>query len=830
MAVNIPSSQQHSGLATARLIAKAGDLTADQELMCDDLIIKLNEPPLATLESDRAGLGALVFEKGWGTNRPITQSGALRSRRGVDMSSMTETDRRPGVYQAQPHWGGFGIPLSVYDKAGSHASAGDITWNEGWTLQRARAVAMMHWDLYGVERVTEHNFKLVVCWAESRCKQAKQFRVQRVQTASAGPSRSIFQSIQDRLNGRKVDYDALSYVWGGPPQRGEIINCDGRALEITASLANAIKRLRPLHQPRTLWIDQICINQKDNTEKSKQVLLMGDIFRNADQVIAWLGEDPEEYAPIAKRFLDEVAQGHFRDVENRFAPARHGFLARHGLPEVGAPEWRSINALVALPYFTRVWILQEVILARRLTFKWGRTEIAWEPLSQFATWAGKNPSLYNYRGVLLDQKGIFRLFNYQVILPDETPTFEECILKVKSRSCTVEVDRIYSVLGLVGDGPSVLPDYSLSASRVFQDVTLAVCKLRRGFDILGDVHYWEENELRPSEWPTWVPRWNRSNPTQITMNGSFAASAPLRFVPPRLTETGSTLELNGIVLHVGSVARNADVLASQSRDEGISVSHCVQHIWGAWVTLTGDTAAKARNKRLIHNFIWALVCGTADAGLWNGKAWAERDIYLDFAAWWADRLLCRVIEGVEDAREFVSTRIMPAGMAALMYHQGQEPSLESCHSPETWESRIRYRDADPNQFDQDLATIKPEIMNLIAPRYGEHTAEAVAGELACFYPNSNHSKFRRCWTDSGISRSFFILEGGYIGMGPHIMRDTDVVAIFAGSSIPYALRPTGDAYMLLGDCYVQGIMQGELLSELESKGLLKSCIKTILLC
>lgn len=94
MADNIPSA----GPATAAsAIANAGDLTASQQSMCDDLIIKLNQalgvPAAATtaaLASNRAGLWALVFENGCDTNRPIKHPGALSYRRGLDIKSATE--------------------------------------------------------------------------------------------------------------------------------------------------------------------------------------------------------------------------------------------------------------------------------------------------------------------------------------------------------------------------------------------------------------------------------------------------------------------------------------------------------------------------------------------------------------------------------------------------------------------------------------------------------------------------------------------------------------------------------------------------------------------
>ena len=605
--------------------------------------------------------------------------------------------------------------------------------------------------------------------------------------------------------------------------------CDGQPSSITANLADAIRSLRLPDRPRTLWIDQICINQNDIAERSKQVLLMRDIYRNADRVISWLGPDPEANAPAALRFLREIADGHFKDVGDRFAPALQGFLSKHGLPDIGAAEWMSIDALLGLPYFTRVWILQEVILARRLTFLWGHIEISQELLAGFLNWAIRNPSLYNYRGVLLDQSRVFKLLAYDDMMNKRPRTLEACLLNVTSRSCTVEIDRIYSVLGLVDDGPDIVPNYALPAAKVFCDVTLALCVLRKSLDVLGDVHHWEEDAMRPAEWPTWVPRWNRSNPTGVAFNGPFSASATMNFVTPKLVDANFALRLHGIILDVKTVVRYDSVIASQSKDEGVSVADGIQHIWGAWTALKGDTAAMQRNTQLIRDFTWTLLCGAPD--ITRHEKWSESQIYQDFAAYWADRLLCHVMgEVIPDAVGFVSSRIELAGIASLRYRKGRESSLGDWDNNETWESRIYRTHKDLAELEQDLSEIKPIISGKIPSSYGKPTAEAVTNAIACFYPDSNHANFRRCWIGTGICRSFFILHDGYVGMGPHIMRDTDAVAIIAGSSIPYILRPTAGAYMLVGHCYIHRIMQGELVRELESSGILEAAMRTIVLC
>ncbi|KAF2140508.1 uncharacterized protein K452DRAFT_200416, partial [Aplosporella prunicola CBS 121167] len=85
-------------------------------------------------------------------------------------------------------------------------------------------------------------------------------------------------------------YKALSYVWGSAKVLRPI-SLDGREYFVTANLAYALRRLRQRHSPRpvTLWIDALCINQSDNTERSCQVSLMRDIYMGAEEAYVYIG-------------------------------------------------------------------------------------------------------------------------------------------------------------------------------------------------------------------------------------------------------------------------------------------------------------------------------------------------------------------------------------------------------------------------------------------------------------------------------------------------------------------------------------------------------------
>lgn len=99
------------------------------------------------------------------------------------------------------------------------------------------------------------------------------------------------------------DYDALSYTWGEPVfDRFLIIDFDERdpsvaqsrhgvEITITANLDAALRRIRMDIPNKRLWVDAVCVNQLDISERTDQVQIMGKIYSEAKWVIVWTGLD-----------------------------------------------------------------------------------------------------------------------------------------------------------------------------------------------------------------------------------------------------------------------------------------------------------------------------------------------------------------------------------------------------------------------------------------------------------------------------------------------------------------------------------------------------------
>ena len=82
---------------------------------------------------------------------------------------------------------------------------------------------------------------------------------------------------------------------------------------------------------------------------------------------------------------------------------------------------------------------------------------------------------------------------------------------------------------------------------------------------------------------------------------------------------------------------------------------------------------------------------------------------------------------------------------------------------------------------------------------------------SAFISDDRHewSEFTASFQQATTNRRFFITREGHMGLGPRNIEPGDVVCILLGAQVPFVLRAVKDGYVLLGECYCHGIMEGE---------------------
>lgn len=99
------------------------------------------------------------------------------------------------------------------------------------------------------------------------------------------------------------EYECVSYAWCGTVTDHQVALLDGGPIEVTASLFEALPYMIAASNTGYLFIDQICINQRNTDERKQQVALMSDIYRNATRLLAWLSTENEITEMVCEMLL-----------------------------------------------------------------------------------------------------------------------------------------------------------------------------------------------------------------------------------------------------------------------------------------------------------------------------------------------------------------------------------------------------------------------------------------------------------------------------------------------------------------------------------------------
>lgn len=247
--------------------------------------------------------------------------------------------------------------------------------------------------------------------------------------------------------GTDVKYSALSYCWHQATRKERLFELAGEqntgVVKIGHNLSEFVKEARSRAFQGKLWIDALCINQADEVEKNEQVNLMGDIYSGAQQVLVWLGS-PLQFvwtnstsSPSRARVRTPVGA---RVYTQDFPSTR----AEQSLCE---PYFRDF---FQLPWFSRIWTLQEAVFAKELTFWLAAQTISWSDMVFVAktwraakTWRSRTQSADRW-----SSDALYTLYRLRRATASTTSVFD--VLSASSgRAATLKHDSVYGLLGLL---------------------------------------------------------------------------------------------------------------------------------------------------------------------------------------------------------------------------------------------------------------------------------------------------------------------------------------------------------------------------------------------
>ena len=253
---------------------------------------------------------------------------------------------------------------------------------------------------------------------------------------------------------RNAVYEALSYEWGLPSDDDPTITLDNCAFKIRKNLWEAFVQLRLPDLDRSLWIDAICIDQANITERNHQVNSMKFTYSDAQRVIVWLGPaaNSSDYA------MDTLA-----DTRQ----------LRHRIAESTDSQYAGLLAVLNRTYWRRVWIQQELYLAREAIFHCGSRAI-----SESAFFDSFDAIVPYHDNLMRPDPAAFVMMRHRK--RDHTRNTLRGWLYLcleQNLKCTEPRDLIYGMLGMSNDcqQQEIVPDYEKPMKDVFLE-TIKHCK------------------------------------------------------------------------------------------------------------------------------------------------------------------------------------------------------------------------------------------------------------------------------------------------------------------------------------------------------------------
>ncbi|KAI4253809.1 MAG: hypothetical protein L6R42_007445 [Xanthoria sp. 1 TBL-2021] len=313
------------------------------------------------------------------------------------------------------------------------------------------------------------------------------------------------------LSSKKIPkFTALSYAWGSDldclnihvvAKRG-VQGVKSATLSVTRNLFEGLKHLRQIRRATVLWIDQLCVDQRNLEERGNQVLRMPDIYSLAKGVIVWLGPEIDD-SNLAMKIFNDIGQDVIVDWALwKYHVDPSSSLYSHDL-HLSSQQSLSITNLLSRSWFERLWVVQEICL----TQKWvcmlcGFKRISSVDFGNAIIYLASNDSCNNatQRDILV---GILKLFKLK---EDSGFTLEMVLHENRHRTCSDKKDRVYAVLSLLPEEEKlgIHPDYTTSASDVFENIVFQYLKYKAS---LGMLRFCSTND-RSRDIPSWVPDWS----------------------------------------------------------------------------------------------------------------------------------------------------------------------------------------------------------------------------------------------------------------------------------------------------------------------------------
>ncbi|KAH7403173.1 heterokaryon incompatibility protein-domain-containing protein [Cadophora sp. MPI-SDFR-AT-0126] len=672
---------------------------------------------------------------------------------------------------------------------------------------------------------------------------------------------SSIESIEDeKSEPQEPIYVVLGSAESGQELKPEGTTIDWSAFSISENLRDALAQLaKSGYVDKWLWIDAICIDQRNVVEKGTQVAMMGDIYSNSSQVLVWLGSDAsdlEDFLWLNNDFLAGIGlyiqEFGLEDLmqQTPFNQKLLGFLNLK--PPCGdwVLCWQNYMSFCRRRrWFSRIWIVQEVALARDVIVLCRESTIPWynvDTLSRLLRVLGWQPMVG-----LSAAKAFGRAIGDETIrisvivdrlqatvnrgsaaepatLPARSPTtsnsqiqgqgtagetefyssLQKLLLDTRPYSATDSRDKIFGVLGIAQKAlPSDMemplrPDYSPGSTAQSAFASIATLLLEKLPRLSNLSHVEDKGSRRVAGLPSWVPDYTSTlMPVPLTSirgeNFDFDCCPDDGLPKTQHTIDGSSLSLNGapfdrvseVAVPMWDIIKSSDISSCLTLCKGIKQPYLD----------TNQDAGEVLWRTMIANSHNSEPATDTMSGVFN--IWAQNRL--------AAKMTPEIM--VRDATGAITSNVKLD--EALL--RSQLSSLQALHDASIGKLSLPTVDAVLTSARQmhhfKLQDFVSQGNNILDPNDPFPTAAEQLNRI-----ERNAAAFHTALSPTMPFRRLYLTEKGYLGLGPESTAVGDQVFMLQSARVPFVLRDNADgSFELIGETYVHEFMDGRMAEELK---------------
>lgn len=579
-------------------------------------------------------------------------------------------------------------------------------------------------------------------------------------------------------------YEALSYAWGyfDPPDG---VVCNGVRKSVTPNLGSALRRLRWTNRERVVWIDAICVNQNNVEERTQQVQLMKTIYSQTQRVIIWLGEDEDEQASSAIEVIGRAAE-YYLEETSHIEILENGGL-HHDISHESRKDRQKLHRdfpsphHLVLPEYDRASTIaiQEAQLVET------RESEACEKLWDAVTWFYSHPW---FKRIWIMQEvafgpGLIYVGDYEIDWYYAAVAAKWLIKKDYSRSpkdiqAYILAYEVFDVSSRLGSNILHLLSRQHSRATDPRDMVFALIGLsdqnaghrypyhanysKNVIDVYIDtIRYAIEQR------EAWLPHLWRMSWLEPQLDASSDSSTTFPSWVIRWDTQKPEQHFRDLrykmqqawedFSEVARITQNPNVLSMQ----GIRLQTVA-----ATTDILYRTYDHPRVSRRVHKH-WALL------RLWD----------------WVWEMSLR-FRGEEPDQEAFMRTIFSGGS----------------NTPQVYDMDVL-----TNYFSWSAANYDFDPWAYFPEESPNPTNPYIVGPIEMASPVRVFDFLAEVY-----KLNYFVTEDGHMGLGSKITRPGDILCVFFNHRYPYLIRPKGKYYRFLGPCYVDDIMQGEVMEELKA--------------